>query len=95
MPSWLDSINTFMRSLSSPRPSETPNVRPEAVLTRHAGELMRMKGVMSVGIGRGDDGKTAIIVGLSGESAEARGAVPDFLDGVPVVVKVTGSIETQ
>ena len=95
MPSWLDSISTFMRSLGSPRPSETSNVRPEAVLTRHAGELMRMKGVMSVGIGRGDDGKTAIIVGLSGESAEARGAVPDFLDGVPVVVKVTGSIETQ
>lgn len=95
MTSWLDSIGTFMRSLGSPRSSETTNVRPEAVLTRHAGELMRMKGVMSVGIGRGDDGKTAIIVGLSGESAEARGALPDFLDGVPVVVKVTGSIETQ
>jgi hypothetical protein len=64
---------------------EADRARPEAVLTKHAGRLMRMKGVLSVGIGRTEDGKPAIVLGLDSDAPDVIDPLPSTLDGVPVI----------
>ncbi len=82
----------FRASSSSGLAREADRPRPEATLTKHAGRLMRMKGVLSVGIGRTDDGRPAILLGLDNESPEVLASLPKTLDGVPVVHNTTGRI---
>lgn len=65
---------------------------PGLVISRHADALMRMRGVISVGIGKTDDGRAAVVVGIIGDESTAR-SLPKELDGVPVVVKRTGRID--
>lgn len=65
---------------------------PGLVISRHADALMRMRGVISVGVGKTDDGRAAVVVGFMGDEAIAR-ALPKELDGIPVVVKRTGRID--
>jgi hypothetical protein len=82
-------LTELLERLQTPRrvtPSrDTDRSRPEAVLTKHAGRLMRMKGVLSVGVGRTDDGRPAIVLGLDSDAPEVLAALPTALDGVPVV----------
>lgn len=67
----------------------------EAVLTKHAGSLMRMKGVMSVGIGRTDDGRPAIFVGVDNPQAASVSDIPESLEGVPIVHREVGRPEAR
>lgn len=67
----------------------------EAVLTRHANALMRMKGVMSVGIGRTEDGRPAIFVGIDDPKASSVADIPDSIEGVPVVHRRIGRPQAQ
>lgn len=53
---------------------------------------MRMRGVISVSVGKADDGRAAVVVGVMGDESTAR-TLPEELDGVPVVVKRTGRID--
>jgi hypothetical protein len=54
------------------------------VLTRHAEKLMRLRGVMSVSLGRTGDGRPAIVLGLENPLAVPED-LPDSVEGVPVV----------
>lgn len=54
------------------------------VLNRNAERLMRMRGVMSVGLGQTDDGRPAILLGLENPLA-VPADLPDEVEGVPVV----------
>ncbi|MRS12728.1 MAG: hypothetical protein EG823_06620 [Actinobacteria bacterium] len=54
------------------------------VITRHAEALMRMRGVMSVSMGRTEDGHPAILVGLENPLAVPEN-IPAEIEGVPVV----------
>jgi hypothetical protein len=82
----------FRTSASAALPREADRSRPEATLTKHAGRLMRMKGVLSVGIRRTDDGRPAIVLGLDSDAPEILDALPKTLDGVPVVRDKAGRI---
>lgn len=65
---------------------------PGLVISKHADALMRMRGVISVSVGKADDGRAAVVVGVMGDESTAR-TLPEELDGVPVVVKRTGRID--
>lgn len=69
--------------------------RPEAILTKHAGQLMRMKGVLSVGIGRTDDGRPAIVLGLDSNEPDVLAAIPKALDGIPVICDRAGRASAE
>jgi hypothetical protein len=54
------------------------------VLNRNAERLMRLRGVMSVGLGQTDDGRPAILLGLGNPLAIPEN-LPEDVEGVPVV----------
>lgn len=77
--------------------AEEPQVSPsiQEVTARHAAELMAIPGVVSVGIGRGEEGTAVIIVGLDRDSATIREALPKSLDGFAVRAEVVGTYRAQ
>jgi len=66
-----------------------------AVMARNAESLMRMKGVMSVGVGQTADGEPAIVVGIDDPRAASVEDIPDAIDGVPVVHHTIGRPEAR
>ncbi len=80
----------FSASGSAALSRDTDKARPEAILTKHAGRLMRMKGVLSVGIGRTDDGRPAIVLGMDTNEPEILETIPKTLDGIPVIYDRAG-----
>lgn len=82
----MSALNEWIaRLFSGTPPKDTERHGPEYVLTKHAGRLMRIKGVMSIGIGKDDDGRPAIVIGVSSDAPDAVGQLPDSIEGVPVV----------
>jgi hypothetical protein len=77
-------------AVSTPR-----GVPTSEVMARHAEKLMRMKGVMSVGVGTTDAGEPAIVVGIDDPRAASVGDIPDSLEGVPVIHHRIGRPEAQ
>lgn len=77
--------------------AEEPQVSAsiEQVTAEHAAELMAIPGVVSVGIGRGEEGVAVIVVGLERDSAAAEAALPASLDGFPVRTEVVGRFRAQ
>ena len=67
----------------------------EEVLTRHAGSLMRLRGVMSVGVGRTTDGRPAIFLGIDNPKAASVDDLPSSVEGVPVVHRQVGRPEAR
>jgi hypothetical protein len=65
------------------------------VKSKHESRILRMPGVVSVGIGRDENGNLAIIVGLSHANPETASRLPDQLDGYPLDVRVVGQIKAQ
>lgn len=93
MPGLIDTIRSwFSPDVREPSTATPARPRPEEVLNRHSGELMRMRGVLSVGIGRDESGRPVIVIGLDGERPETQAALPSSLDGVPVQVLTSGRI---
>ncbi len=64
--------------------------RARRVRARYAPRLMRRRGVVSVGVGEGEDGGAVIVIGVR-EAADAEG-LPRELEGVPVRVEVIGTV---
>lgn len=62
-----------------------------AVKARHERALMRLPGVVSVGIGLREDGRLAIIVGLDGPRPETRESLPEALEGYPLELREIGT----
>lgn len=65
------------------------------VKSKYQGDLMAKPGVVSVGIGRGTDGKPVIVIGLDRERPETRKALPTQLEGYAVRVEVVGTIKAR
>ena len=61
----------------------------EAVKRRHEGRIMKMRGVVGVGIGQ-KDGKEVIRIYVAEDHPKIRTKLPDSLDDVPVEIVVTG-----
>ncbi len=74
------------------RPAEaTPRGAVERLRAREEPRLMAVPGVTSVGIGLGPAGGEALAVGVLDAGVAAR--LPRVIDGVPVVVTVTGPVD--
>lgn len=68
-------------------------MRPiEDVLAAHAADLMAIEGVVIVYQGALDDGTPCIKVGVVERSENVVGAIPESLEGYPVVIAETGKI---
>lgn len=74
-------------------PGMSPSI--QEVKKQHESKLLRMPGVVSVGIGLGSNGKETIVVGLSGSNRATEAKIPAKLDGFPVQVNIVGPIKTQ
>ena len=66
----------------------------EEVKRRHEGRLMRIRGVVGVGIGR-KDGKDCIRVYVGEDSPKVLAALPRILDDVPVEIVVSGTFKAR
>lgn len=77
--------------------AEEPQVNSsiQEVTAKHAEELMAIPGVVSVGIGRSDQGTAVIVVGLDSERSAARESVPQRLEGFEVRTEVVGRYRAQ
>jgi len=65
----------------------------EQVVARESARLLAIPGVTSVGIGHGPTGGEAISIGVVDAGVAAN--LPYEIDGVPVMVTVTGEVEAQ
>lgn len=65
------------------------------VTARHAEELMALPGVVSVGIGRTEEGVAIIVVGLEREAPSARRGLPEQIDGFEVRAEIVGRYRAQ
>jgi len=68
-----------------------PGDRAGQLRARHEARLMAVPGVTSFGIGLGPAGGLALAVGVLDAGVVAR--LPREIEGVPVVVTVTGPVE--
>ena len=57
--------------------------------------FLTMPGVVSVGIGLDPNGNQAIIVGLDASNPEIESNIPKMLEGIPVIIKIVGSLKAQ
>jgi hypothetical protein len=64
----------------------------EQVKAAHERELLARPGVVSVGIGRDDQGRPAIVVGLDKPHAQTQAALPRVLEGYAVRTEIVGTI---
>ncbi len=76
-----------------------PSAAPDSphlsqVLNRNAERLMRLRGVMSVGLGRTEDGRPAIVLGLENPLAIPED-LPNEVEGIPVIHQEVGRPEAQ
>ena len=67
----------------------------QEVKAKHEDRILAMPGVVSVGIGRGPDGQSVIIVGLDGLRPQTVKQLPKLLDGYPVRVEIIGPVKAQ
>ena len=65
------------------------------VKTQHEARLLQLPGVVSVGVGRDENGNSAIIVGLERPEPETESQLPSRLEGYPVVIRIIGQIKAQ
>lgn len=63
----------------------------EQVRAREEARLLAIPGVTSVGVGLGAPGHQALVVGVVDAGVAAR--LPREIDGVAVIVKVTGPVD--
>lgn len=67
----------------------------QEVKKKHEARLLAMPGVVSVGIGRDEDGNPAIIVGLDGPRPETVAQLPQFLEDCLVLTQIIGTIKAH
>jgi hypothetical protein len=65
------------------------------VKKQHETRLLKLQGVVSVGIGLDEKGRRAIVIGLDGANPDIAARLPETLDGYPVTIKIVGPIKAQ
>lgn len=75
------------------RPAETAQGPTGETFARHEARLLAMPGVTSVGHATGPDGSVALTIGVT-DAAVAKD-LPEQIEGLAVVVVVTGQIDAQ
>lgn len=59
----------------------------------HEARLLALPGVVSVGIGRDDEGREVIVVGLDKSRPETEANIRETLGDAPVMVRIIGTIK--
>jgi len=67
----------------------------QQVKTKHETRLMTTPGVVSVGIGQGQNGRSVIVIGVESQDKLDKITLPEELDGYPVKVQIIGTIRAQ
>jgi len=67
----------------------------EQVKAAHEHELLAQPGVVSVGIGRDDQGRPAIVVGMDKPRPQTQAALPRVLEGYTVRTEIVGTIRAR
>jgi hypothetical protein len=67
----------------------------QEVKEKHAARILKIEGVISIGIGLNKDKTPAIIVGLKQEKQDLIRRIPSVLEGYPVEIQIIGSIKSQ
>ena len=67
----------------------------EQVKATHERELLAQPGVVSVGIGRDDQGRPAIVVGMDKPRLQTQAALPRVLEGYTVRTEIVGTIRAR
>lgn len=67
----------------------------EQVKAAHERELLAQPGVVSVGIGRDDQGRPAIVVGLDKPHTQTQADLPRVLEGYAVRTEIVGTIRAR
>ena len=81
---------------TSTPPEETPPAEIVDVMEKHQEELMRIPGVLGVGIGRSETtGEFVILVMVEEMTPALQEALPKELDGFKVEPVVTGEIKVE
>lgn len=86
---------TILAGLSCSEDSRVPSASIQDVKAKYETQLMTEPGVVSVGIGRDDQHKPVIVVGLDRPRAETVEALPKELDGYAVRATVIGPLKAQ
>lgn len=60
---------------------------------KHESRLLQLTDVISVGIGKDDEGNPAIMVGLRRRNPQTESRIPERLEGYPVKVRRVGDIK--
>jgi hypothetical protein len=84
-------------ALAFPAPSEE-SAMPDSiqdVKRKHEAELMAMRGVVSVGVGRDEQGQPVIVVGVDRERRSLRARLPERLEGYGVRAEVVGTVKAR
>ena len=87
----------LLMALTPPACSETIEMQPsiQEVRAKHVERLMSTPGVVSVGIGRDEEGAAVIVVGLDKERAGVLESLPVSLEGYEVRTEVVGKITPE
>jgi hypothetical protein len=65
----------------------------QEVKEKHQASILKMEGVISIGIGLKKDKTQAIIVGLIQENMDTIRSIPSVLDGYPVEIQIIGPVK--
>jgi hypothetical protein len=65
------------------------------VKSKYESSIMKIAGVVSVGIGHGRNNKPAIIIGLREKNKDSINLLPSELDGYRVEITILGSIKAH
>ena len=87
-------ILLVLPAIATSEDSNMPN-SIEDVKAQHEERLLQLPGVVTVGIGRDENGNPAIMVGLKRSDPETESQLPTLLEGYPVVVRIVGRIKAQ
>ena len=64
----------------------------QEVKKKHESHILRLPGVVSVGIGMDENGHHVIIIGLDGPRPDTVARLPGDLEGYPVIIRIVGTI---
>ncbi len=67
----------------------------QEVKKQYEARFLDMPGVVSVGIGLDPTGNQAIIVGMDASNPEIEANIPKRVEGIPVIIEITGAIKAQ
>ncbi len=62
------------------------------VKKKHEARLLRLPDVVSVGIGKDENGNPAIFVGLRRANRRTKSKIPARLEGYPVQIRIVGDV---